>query len=395
MAYDPVGDGKVTFHATYGHYAGKFGEAQFNQNTNVGSPDLLIGIYTGPEGAGRDFAPGFEPDNYQTVVGFFPVQNVFFEDNLKTPLTKEFTFGGGAAIGRRGYTKVTYIHRTVSNFVEDFLTLDGGSTTIIEEGQNFGTFTNKIFQNTDLLSRKYDAVEFLGRYQATDRFVLDASVTVQINNEGNFAGEAANQPAISSRAFDYPEITPANRYYPAGRLNGFQKHKTRVWAIYNLGLGGAGDVDIAALWRYDSGRVFDLAATGVATNATQQQILNSLGYANGPSSGTVYFDAGRGSGQHAGYGLLDLSFKYSIPVWQSLSPWFKAEIYNVLNNAAQIGANTSISIDPNSPLDEFGIPTGYLEGSRFGEATSVNHYPQYLPGLDGLRTFRMSLGFRF
>ena len=81
--------------------------------------------------------------------------------------------------------------------------------------------------------------------------------------------------------------------------------------------------------------------------------------------------------------------------WQSLSPWFKAEIYNVLNNATQIGANTSISVDPNSPLDEFGIPTGYLEGSRFGEATSVNHYPQYLPGLDGLRTFRMSLGFRF
>ena len=49
----------------------------------------------------------------------------------------------------------------------------------------------------------------------------------------------------------------------------------------------------------------------------------------------------------------------------------------------------------NSPLDEFGIPTGYLEGSRFGEATSVNHYPQYLPNLDGLRTFRMALGFRF
>ena len=366
-----------------------------NHLTNVGSPDLLIGIYTGPEGAGRDFAPGFDPDNYQTVVGFFPVQNVFFEDNLKTPLTKEFTFGGGAAIGRRGYTRVTYIHRTVSNFVEDFLTLDGGATTIVEEGQNFGTFTNKIFQNTDLLSRNYDAVEFLGRYQATDRFVLDASVTVQINNEGNFAGEAANQPAISSRAFDYPEITPANRYYPTGRLNGFQKHKTRVWAIYNLGLGDAGAVDIAALWRYDSGRVFDLAATGVPTNATQQQVLNSLGYANGPSSGTVYFDAGRGSGQHTGYGLLDLSFKYSIPVWQSLGPWFKAEIYNVLNNATQIGANTSISVDPNSPLDEFGIPTGYLEGSRFGEATSVNHYPQYLPGLDGLRTFRMSLGFRF
>ena len=232
MAYDPAGDGKFSIQATYGHYAGKFSEAQFNQNTNVGTPDLLIGIYTGPQGEGRDFAPGFDPDNYQTVVGIFPVQNVFFQDSLKSPLTKEFTVGGGAAIGRKGYSKVTYIHRTMSNFVEDFFTLDGGSTTIIEDGQNFGTFTNKVFQNTNMLDRRYDGVEFLGRYQVTDRFVVDASVTVQINNDGNFVGEATNQPAISSRAFNYPEVTPADRYFPTGRLSSFQRHKTRVWGIY-------------------------------------------------------------------------------------------------------------------------------------------------------------------
>ena len=394
-AIDPVGDGRFTIQATYGHYAGKYNEAQFNQNTNVGTPDLLIGIYTGPEGQGRDFAPGFDPDNYQTVVGIFPIQNVFFDDDLKSPLTKEFTFGGGASIGRRGYGKVTYIHRTMSDFVEDFFTIDGGSTTIIEDGQDFGTFTNQIFQNTSMLDRKYDAMEFLGRYQVTDRLVVDASVTVQINNEGNFAGEATNQPAISSRAGDYPEITPEGRYYPYGRLDGFQKHKTRVWGIYTLGLGEAGDVDVGAVWRYDAGRVFDFAATRVATNATQQQILDSLGYASGPSSGTVFFDGGRGSGQHDGYGLFDLSFHYSIPIWKSLSPWFKAEIYNVFNNDKQIGSNTSVSLDPNSPVDALGIPTGFTEGARFGEATSVNHYPQYLPGLDGLRTFRMAFGFRF
>ena len=395
MAYDPVGDGTFMLQATYGHYAGKYSEAQFNQNTNVGTPDLLIDVYTGPAGQGRDFVPGFDSDNYQTVVGIFPIQNVFFDDDLKSPRTKEFTFGGGAAIGRRGYGKVTYIHRTMSDFVEDFFTIDGGSTTIIEDGMNFGTFTNQIFKNTSMLDRKYNAAEFLGRYQVSNRFVVDGSVTVQISNEGNFAGEATNQPAISSRAFNYPEITPAGRYYPRGRLDGFQKHKTRLWGIYTLGLGGAGDVDIGAIWRYDAGRVYNLAATRVATNGTQQQILDSLGYASGPTSATVYFDEGRGSGLHPGYGLLDLSFQYSIPIWRSLSPWLKAEIYNVLNNDTQIGANTSVSLDPNSQLDEFGIPTGYIEGPNFGEATSVNHYPQYLPNLDGLRTFRMALGFRF
>ena len=394
-AVDPTGGGRYVLQATYAHYAGRYGEAQFNQNTNVGIPDLLIGVYTGPAGQGRNFAPGFDPNNYQTVFGLFPARNVFFDDSLRSPLTKEFTFGGGAALGTRAYTKVTYIHRTTGNLVEDFFTLDGGSTTIIEDGINFGTFTNQVYRNTDLLQREYDGVEFLGRYQVTDSFVVDASVTIQINNDGSFEGEATNRPSIPSRAFDYPEITPANRYFPTGRLAGFQRHKTRVWGIYHADLGRYGNLGIAGLWHYNSGRPYSLVATNVGTNATQQAILDTLGYASGPSAREVYFAEGRGSALENGYGLLDLSVTYEIPVWQSLSPWLKAEVFNLLNNDMQIGANRAVTLDPLSPLDEFGIPTGYVEGTRFGEATSPSHYPQYIPGLDGLRTFRVAMGLRF
>ena len=48
---------------------GKYNEAQFSDNTNVGNPDLLLGIYAGPPGEGRDFEAGFDPDNYTTVFG--------------------------------------------------------------------------------------------------------------------------------------------------------------------------------------------------------------------------------------------------------------------------------------------------------------------------------------
>lgn len=394
-SYDVIGDGRFTVHATYGHYAGKYSEAQIGQNTTVGRPDEIVGVYTGPAGQGLDFTPGFDPDNYSTFVGLFPTSNVFFDDSLRSPLTKEFTFGGGTSFGRRGYGKVTYIHRTASDFIEDFFDLDGGTTTIIDDGVDFGTFTNQNFRNTSALERTYDAVEFLAHYQLTSRFVIDASVTVQINNDGNFAGEASNRPAQSSPAFDFPEITPASRYFPNGRLDGFQKHKTRVWGIYTLGLDELGTVDIGGLWRYNSGAVYSIAANGVATNSTQQAILDSLGYASGPAARTVFFDEGRGSRTHPGYGLFDLSLQYQVPVWESLRPWFKAEVFNVFNNDARVGANTTVLLDPDSPLDEFGIPTGFLEGSQFGQATSVNHFPQYLPNLDGLRTFRMSLGFRF
>jgi hypothetical protein len=395
VAFDPRGDGQMTLQATYSHYSGKYGESQFAANTNVGTPNAVFGFYTGPDGQGRDFAPGFDPANYQTYAGDFPVQNIFFDDNLKSPLTKEFTVSAGGAIGPRGYAKMTYINRRASNFVEDFVTADGGSTTVGENGVEFGTFSNVNYRNTDMLERNYDGLEMQGRYQVASNLVFDGSWTMQLKNEGNFAGEATNQPAISSAAFDYPEATPANRYFPLGRLDDFQRHKVRLWTIYNLALGNFGAVDIGAIVRVNSGLAYSLRADGVRPNATQLYIIADAGYVDTPGRRDIYFSQGRGSETFDGYGLLDVSVNYSIPVWDSLSPWIKFDLFNALNNDKQIYGNTTVSLDPDSPVDEFGIPTGYIEGSRFGEATSVDHYPQYLPNVDGLRSFLASFGVRW
>ena len=159
----------------------------------------------------------------------------------------------GTTLGSRGHTKVSYIHRATSDVVEDFFTVDGGATTVVGDGQSFGTFENRVFRNTDALKRSYDALQFQSRMQVTDDFLVDGSWTTQLRNKGNFEGEATNRPAISSPAFDYPEITPAARYYPTGRLDEFQQHKVRVWGIYSLDLASAGAVDVAGIWRYDSG----------------------------------------------------------------------------------------------------------------------------------------------
>jgi hypothetical protein len=52
VAFDPLGDGRYTLQATYSHYAGKYSESQFANNTNVGNPNSLQAIYTGPDGQG-------------------------------------------------------------------------------------------------------------------------------------------------------------------------------------------------------------------------------------------------------------------------------------------------------------------------------------------------------
>lgn len=128
-----------------------------------------------------------------------------------------------------------------------------------------------------------------------------------------------------------------------------------MWGIYSLGFGGAGAVDVAGIWRYDSGHVYSLSATQAAT-------LSSLGYASAPDPRALYFFDGRGSGTFDGYGLFDLSLQYSIPVWQSLNPWIKAEVYNLMHKDTPVRWDTSVVPDPDSPLDELGLPTQYLAG---------------------------------
>lgn len=143
------------------------------------------------------------------MFGLSPTQTVFYGDGLSSPLARECTASVGTTLGSRGHTKVSYIRRTTSDVVEDFVTLDGGATTILVDGQSFGTFDNRIFRNTDMLERNYDALQFQGRMQVTDDFLIDGSWTMQLRKDGNFESEATNQPAIPSAAFDYPEITPA------------------------------------------------------------------------------------------------------------------------------------------------------------------------------------------
>lgn len=55
--------------------------------------------------------------------------------------------------------------------------------------------------------------------------------------------------------------------------------------------------------------------------------------------------------------------------------------------------DTTITADPASALDSNGLPTGHLQGVRFGQGTSTAHYPR--PGLTGGRTYLAALGVRF
>jgi len=395
VTFDPRGDGRTTLQASYAHYSGKYSDVQYARNTAVGSPSRITYQYTGPAGQGFDFAPGLDLANYpQIVSGNFPTANVFLAPGLESPITKEFTVSAGRQLAK-GYGRVMYTWRHASNFIEDFIDdpSAAGKIPVVRNGANFGTFDRLEFRNSNDVERRYQAMQFIGRFDVSRSVNLNGHYTLQLQNNGNFEGEAANQPANPSDLGDYPEILTA-RSFPDGRLNDFQRSKVRIWAVYNQTLGRAGAVTLGPIWRYNSAQSYSLFASAVPLSAVQ--LARNPGYARLPGGGvqTLYFGE-RGTEAFEGYGLVDLAATYDIGIWRSLRPWIKFEVYNILDNNKLIAWNTAVNPDPNSPLDSNGLPTGFIRPANFGTPRANSDYPRPIPGVDGGRTFLMAMGLRF
>jgi hypothetical protein len=399
VSFDVEGNGRTILQASYGHYAGKYSEAQFAANTDVGNPSRVTYGYTGPAGQGRDFAPAFNLANYGTIISAsFPTANISAAPSLRSPTVREFTTSIGRELGPRGFVRATYQFRRWYDFVEDNISLANGIVNVNRNGANIGNLTKVVFTNTNDVHREYQALVFQHGYRLNALTSIGASYTVQLKNNGNSNAEAANQPGLTSLIGDFPEIYgPAiDRYVPDGRLADFQRHKLRLYGTYTQRLGRLGSVDISPLWRVDSGHVFSYTASAVPL--TPIELSRNPGYPandiNALTAQNLFFGE-RGAGQFPGYGVLDFAATYGIPVWKSTRPWFKIEIYNVLNNDKQIAWDTTVTADPNSPKDANGLPTGYIQGANFGKAVSDSQFPQPIPGTNGGRLIRFAFGLRF
>ena len=219
-AYDLEGNGGRVVRVTYGHYSGRANEAQIEPNTNVGNPDALYYEYVGPAGQRRDFSPGFDLDNYVLYGGEFPSANVSVTDDLRTPLAKEATLSFGSEfMDGKGFAEASYVHRNYSDLIEDTITVSNGSTTVAGDG----TFSNVVWANSDEAFREYRGLLFQARYNVNRRWLVNGHYTLQLRNNGNYEGEAPNQPGIGGLIGDYPEARSAARHWLSGRLDDFQR----------------------------------------------------------------------------------------------------------------------------------------------------------------------------
>jgi hypothetical protein len=389
--FDVKGDGKWILQATYGHYSGKASETQFADNTNVGTPSSVVYTYQGPAGQGIGFAPAFNLANYRITGGGFPTANVFLVDDLETPLTKEWTLQAGTRLGNKGEVKAVYSNRKTTNFLDDFITIDNGKTTVVDAGVNFGTFDNVLVENTDDINRReYQALLFIANYRVTADWTWGANWTYQFKNEANFEGEAANQPGNYSIIHDRPEFYNEGRHFPFGRTDDFQAHKVRLYTVYDVHLGKAGTATLGGVYRYDSPLAYSLTAANVPRTA--QQTALDPGYARPPTNQTIFF-AERGSEEFEPAHIFDFSLNYELPLYKSARPFFKAEMRNAFNKQPLIGFDTTVTPNNAGPRDALGLPTEFVRGVNFG--VPLNSHTATGPHVPYPREFRFSVGLRF
>ena len=389
-AYDVRGDGRHVVRLAYGWYAGRYIRTQFGTNTSVANPGLTGAVYVGPPGEGRDFAAGFDPSNYLVVFGQFPTSNVIFDPGLRSPTVREFSASYGLSLGR-GYVEAAYVGRRTGDLVEDFVETANRATDLSIEGASF-TFTNILFKNTDLAERRYDAMVVQGRYRPSANWTISGHYTLQLRNDGNYEGQAPNQPGLLSQIGNYPEAFDAARAYPDGHLQDFQRHRLRLWNIVSFDTGRVGSLSISGLWRLDSGRVYSLASLGQPLSAEQDARLAA--YPDRPDSQTIFFDD-RGSQFFDGAGLFDTSLNYDLRIFSAVRPFVKLDVFNLFNNQKVIRFNTTIVPDESSPKDSLGLPTGFIRTPRFGQADSPRDFPAPFTGFTGGRSVRLAVGFRF
>jgi hypothetical protein len=383
LTFDPLANGKYKFDVTYAEYAGRYNPAISGENTPVGNPALLYGYYVGPQGQGRNFAPGFDPNNYVFYYASVPTANIFMEEGLKSPVNKEFTISAGTSLPRGGWLKATFVDRNLTGVIDDFVTdfSATGCTPVIFEGVDAGCVDNVVFRNTDDPERKYQAVQLQARYDILRNWMVEGNYTRQLKNNGNYEGEGGQ--AIGATPFgNRPEIQ-SPRENPTGRLSQYQADRVRLWTAYNFGLGRAGNLSAGVVYRYDSPRTFSFAVGNVPRTAAQA--AKNPGYKISPLPSQTLFFGDRGEGEFNATSLFDLSLSYTLPIFRSVAPWFKFDVFNATNQDTLVTHNTAIlrnGTDAASvaacggpcPVDALGLPTTFRKGAAFGRPAGVGSY---------------------
>ena len=305
---------------------------------------------------------------------------------------------GTRMFGTRGYGEVSYIARVTHDLIEDYQTLQTGVTNVTVNGISAGLVHQPAL---------HECAERSGLPE-----VPGARVPVALPHHRQLDRQRAGHGAApelrqlrgrgraTRRAARRQSATIPRRSTPRGHSRSATSRTSSATAC-GCGASTTGRWAHAAPSRSrascGSSRASPIASPRRTSRSTTTQvaILAAAGYPDQPGPQTLFFTGARGDQNFAGYGVFDMSINYDVPVFRTLKPWVKFDVYNLFNNEKLIAWSTTVSPNKASATDSMGLPTGYTPSSTFGTATgntvtnlnnaNINAFPLSFAGGSGRR----------
>ncbi len=370
--YDPLGDGSWQVDAGYAKYVTALANSG-NITTaaaGAGTPSILVYIYNGPNINADPNASTLvnQSDAIAQVFAWFnsltqaqknallvqatiPGVGIQIPHSLASPSADEVTFGVTRKLGTDGLVRVDFVDRQFHDF---YVARTDGTT-----GQTVDPFGNPtdityIENNDSVEHKRYDAIEVQGSYRFSPAVSAGGNYTWS-HLRGNFVGENLGSGPITPTDLQYPEYHQQSWYNPDGDLPTDQRHRARLWGVWDFLNTKHNRLSLSLLQAFDSGLPYGaLSSSGVIIGP---YVTNAPKYVAAPATVNYWFtprDAFRTDNIYSTDIALNYSFK--VPALGSdLEFFIQPRITNVFNRHGVVNVNTTVytAANPGHGLSAF------------------------------------------
>lgn len=419
LTWDILGDGIWQVNAGYAKYVTAIANTIADSGSAAGQIGYLLYLYDGPDinpagsstivsnhDAIAQFFAWFNglsaDEKYERLIGVdLPGYSKFIPESLQSPSTNEITLGLAKRLGRAGLVRMDYVSREFEDFYIDRTDTTTGTVT-----DPYGSvFDRTVVENDNgKLERKYEALMLSASYRLTDTVSLGGNWTYS-KLRGNVNGETGGTGPVTSGVFQYPEYIEQRWSYPTGYLAADQRHRGRVWAVWDLVSTKAHHLNVSVMQSFWSGNPY-----GANGQIAIRPYVQNPGYVQPPSS-VGYWFSNRDAYTTDNITRTDLGFGYSfrLPAFGTdLELFVEPRVQNLFNEDGVTNVNTTVytgasrGLSPFNPFTSTPVecPQGsspaqcqqlganWMKGPNFGKPIAVGDYQ--LP-----RTFTVSFGVRF
>jgi hypothetical protein len=433
VIYDPTGNGKHRFSASYSKFASKVDQGAGDATSQGGRYGSYYWDYRGPainpvgtpvselvptEEVIRRMFEWFDAQggiNNTSLLNAISIPGYTSRigENLTAPSMDEYSIGYGVQLSSRAYFRADFIHRDWQDFYvlrRDLSTgkvkLPAPSTASVDQGV--------IETGTGDLERSYDGIQTQGQWRISDRFSLGGNYTWS-KLRGNIEGEQFNNATVlagcnggasvpgTDSGVCAPEYQDFEQNHPVGYLAGDMRHRASIWLQYDMPT-PVGRFNVSLLERYHSGLPYSAAASiDVRQSTALPDGIVNPGYVNAPSRVWYYFGE-RGQFRADDVTSTNLALNWESPSFRGLRAFVQTDIINIFNEQAieypatargNVIDQTVFVRRTRSTLTAFNpFKTAPVEGTHYQYSATFGQ-PTNREAYQDPREYRVSIGVRF